>query len=372
MKINYLRNLIEDKRISMDEYAENLINYQKKNYKNLDINEYTIKLKKFYSFLPNKWKLRYARYIDYPNSIKKLNFFDITHVTDHSYAHLVKNIKSKVKIVTVSDLIPLIFEKEKLKDLYNPIGRSYKRVLFRYSINHLKYFDKIIAISENTKKDILKFTSCNESKIEVININIPEDYFNTTKINKDEICRNFNIPINSKKILITGNGFYKNHITSIKILENLLKNNINVSLIWIGHKGDLNLIKNKKIINKITKIPFIKKIDLPKIYKVSDVVLTPSLYEGLGLVNLEAMKCGIPVITSNTSSMPEIVGPQALMCDPMDHNKFSKYIIKLLKDEEFYKKISNYGISRSKLFNNDQMHKKIIKLYIDELKKKFL
>ena len=45
MKINYLRNLIEDKRISMEEYAENLINYQKKKYKNLDINEYIIKLK---------------------------------------------------------------------------------------------------------------------------------------------------------------------------------------------------------------------------------------------------------------------------------------------------------------------------------------
>jgi len=373
MKINYLRNFDEDKRISMKEYADDLIQYQKNYSSEIEVSDYTPKINVFFKLLTDKWKLRFARYIGYPLSIKKLPNYDITHVPDHSYAHLVKNIKSKVKILTVNDLIPLVYEKKKMKDLYNPTGEGTdknKKYLFRYSAKHFKYFDRIIAISHNTKKDILKFTDCPESKITVIHINIPKKFFNSDSIDKEKICHKYKIPIKPKKILISGNGFYKNHITSVKVLENLLNKNFDVCLVWIGHKGDITKINNSKIINKIFKMPIVDKIELPSIYKICDVALVPSLYEGLGLIAIEAMRTGIPVVTSNTSSIPEIVGEEGMTCDPTDDTQITKNIIKLLTDKEFYQKKINDGLIRSKLFNYDKMNEDIINLYRDELLKK--
>ena len=93
-------------------------------------------------------------------------------------------------------------------------------------------------------------------------MNIPKEYFNLDSIDKEKICQKYKIPIKPKKILISGNGFYKNHITSIKILENLLDKNFDVCIVWIGHKGDVNKINNHNIVNKIYKIPIVDNISL--------------------------------------------------------------------------------------------------------------
>ena len=139
---------------------------------------------------------------------------------------------------------------------------------------------------------------------------------------------------------------------------------------WIGHKGDINKINNHNIVNKIYKIPIVDKKELPFIYKICDVALVPSLYEGMGLVAIEAMRTGIPVVTSNTSSIPEIVGEEGITCDPTNDEQMTQSIIKLLINKEFYQKKINDGLIRSKLFDYDRMHKSIISLYKDELSKK--
>ena len=125
-------------------------------------------------------------------------------------------------------------------------------------------------------------------------------------------------------------------------------------------------------INKIYKIPIIDKQDLPSIYKTCDILLFPSLYEGMGILPMEAMKIGIPVVTSNTSSIPEIVGDAAIQCDPRDVNEITKKIAHLLTNDNFYDQKVKDGLERSKKFDYDKMHKQIINLYKEELSKKIL
>jgi glycosyltransferase involved in cell wall biosynthesis len=374
MKINYLKNPTEDKHISMIQYIEDLMDYQKNYSKDFLVTDYVPKFNKLLNILPNIWKMRIARYISYPMQIKKLPMYDITHVGDQGYSHLVNCFKSKVKILTVNDLIPLVFEKKKLKDVYNPTGKGTDKnlkYLFRYSAKHFKYFDRIIAISENTKKDILKFSDCPESKISVINTNIPLPYFNNNPVNKQEIYTKYNIPAKPKKILIYGTGFYKNNITSIKVLENLINRNVDVIIIWIGHKGDITHIKNKNIKGKIIQLPvMIPRTEIPKIFKSCDLVLYPSLYEGMGNLTLEAMRCGVPIICSNTSAFPEIAGDDEIMCDPLDDSEITNKILKLFNDSNYYNKKIEDGLNRSKLFSYTEMHEKIINLYREELLKK--
>ena len=156
----------------------------------------------------------------------------------------------------------------------------------------------------------------------------------------------------------------------MKVLENLIKKNIDVIIVWIGHKGEVSKNANLKYVNRIVQMPIIEKYELPSIYKICDVVLYPSLYEGMDTISLEGMRCGIPVVCSNTSSFPEIAGNAALMCNPTDTIEITKNILKLFENREFYKKKVDEGFARVKLFDYEKMHQKIINLYEEEIAKK--
>jgi glycosyltransferase involved in cell wall biosynthesis len=90
--------------------------------------------------------------------------------------------------------------------------------------------------------------------------------------------------------------------------------------------------------------------DLPLLYNCADLFVYPSLYEGFGLPPLEAMACGVPIITSNTSSLPEVVGNAGIMVDPNDIESLSDEMYRVLKDKELKHQMSRDGLKRSKMF----------------------
>ncbi len=239
--------------------------------------------------------------------------------------------------------------------------------MLRFSLKHLKFFTKVFAISNNTKKDILKFTDCPENKIEVIFRSI-EESFNTYPIDKKFVSEKFNIPLNKKKILISGDMFYKNNEISFKVLERLIEINKDIVFIHIGgSKKDTSTFKKLK--NNIIQLPFIERYELPNIYKIIDILLYPSIYEGFGLPVLEAMSCGKPVVCSNNSSIPEVAGDAALMSDCNDVEKFAKDILKILDDKELYLSMASRSLKRAEIFNLEQFHYNLIKIYQEELDK---
>ena len=356
MKILYYFNFKEDHRASMDFYSNLLFNYRKTN-KTFKFTKFTPKISLLTKLFGNySMRMRYTRYISYPHQIKKLPLYDIGHVCEHQYAHLHSNMNSKVKFVTVHDLIPIIFHKRIGKWPY----------LNQYSLSKLKYFDKVFAVSQNTKKDILKYTDCPESKIKVLYSPV-ESFFNSSKVNKLKICNKYKLPLEKKKILINGNIFYKNLEISIKTLEKLIKINNNIIFIKVG--GKINLNCPKSLLDRFFQMPFLKRKELPSIYKVCDLFFFPSIYEGYGLPCLEAMKCGIPIVCSNSASIPEVVGNAALKNRHNNVNGFVKDITKLLNNKKFYKLKQKQGLKRAKIFNRNYFHKEIIKTYKEELNK---
>jgi len=355
ISIKYFYNFAEDKRLSMQTVG----NYLFDNFKNHKIFKVSRFIPKYFNknqnILAHSWNLRLNRYLYYPNQVKNQKKVDIAHIIDHQYAHLVKKIKSTKKIITVHDLIPFIYSEKIGKYPY----------LVKYSLNHLKLFDKVIAVSENTKKDILKFTNCPYKKIVVFKTSV-ENTFNTKKIDKKKLCIKYNLPTNTKKVLIVGSSFYKNHQTSLKIFKNLLdRYGDDINLIKIGNKFNFEI--DKRIRKNLFEITNLKRENVNEIYKISDLLLFPSIYEGYGLPCVEALNSGLPVVASNILTNKEILGEYPLLIKTNNINNITKKIIKLLENKIYYKEIKQLVTIKSKQFNEKNYFKKLEELYLNIL-----
>lgn len=355
MKIKYYQNFELDRRPSMHQYADQLLSYQSANFKSHEISSFKPVEDNISKFIfLQKWKLRYLRYISYSEQVKKLPNHDISHVCEQQYAQIVHSLNSKVKFITVNDLVPIVFQ-DKIKK---------KPFLSIHSLKYLKYYNKVFAISNNTKKDILKYTDCPEEKIVVIKRSV-ENFFNESPIDQENICKKFNLPLNKKKILIAGNVFYKNIKTSLKVLKKLNQERNDIIFIQIGSNNE---ITGEKIDNiNLYKIPFINRDELPSIYKICDLLFYPSIYEGFGMPLLEAMSCGLPIVCSNNSSIPEVVGNAGLMSEYDNVNKLKENINSIINDEKLSNQLKKKSLARSKRFNIDEFHNNLMRHYESEL-----
>jgi glycosyltransferase involved in cell wall biosynthesis len=126
-----------------------------------------------------------------------------------------------------------------------------------------------------------------------------------------------------------------------------------------------HLIDKLKIGNHVKFIGYVPTSELPSIYNLAEAFIYPSLYEGFGLPPLEAMACGCPVITSNTSSMPEVVGSAAITVDPYNTEAISYAISNLLADSTKMAHLQKAGHERAKTFTWEKCSQDTIKIYKD-------
>jgi len=115
----------------------------------------------------------------------------------------------------------------------------------------------------------------------------------------------------------------------------------------------------------IRRIGYVDEQDLPALYSAAAAFVYPSLYEGFGIPILEAMSCGAPVITSNTSSMPEISSDAALFFDPTDVQQLTTLLLEVMGNEKLRKELSRKGIERAGQFSWEKTARATLKIYED-------
>ena len=124
-------------------------------------------------------------------------------------------------------------------------------------------------------------------------------------------------------------------------------------------------IKQLGMEEKIIFTNFVPDKDIPVFYSGAEVLLFPSIYEGFGLPVAEAMACGCPVITSNTSSLPEVGGKAAVYVNPLSIESIVKGLEKVLEDKNLQKKMIKEGLKQSRKFNWEKSAEQTIKIYQD-------
>jgi len=275
--------------------------------------------------------------------------YDIFHPTYYD-PYFLDYIGRKPFVLTIYDMIHEIYpEMFSLKDETS----KRKKLLVQKAT-------KIIAVSENTKKDIIRFFSIDTNKIEVIYCGTLFD-MNGSRNNKVDI----DLP--EKYILYVGNrGGYKNFNLFIKAIAPLLIKNNELKVVCVGggkFKGiEEEKFKKLNIINKVFQYSVNDDI-LSHLYKKAIVFVFPSLYEGFGIPILEAFSCGCPVITSNTSSLPEVAGDAAIYFDPTNKLSISSSIQKVIYDSNLRNQLIYKGYQRVKEFTWEKTAEKTKKIY---------
>ena len=262
------------------------------------------------------------------------------------------------QIVTVHDLIPLKYPE------VSPKWRYYYLYLLPLI---LRKSQKIIAISEYTKKDLVETYKLKSDLIEVVYNGFDSNIFYPQQ--NHEILRKYNL---DKYLLYVGDmRFYKNLercLTAFDVLN--LKD---YKFVITGKKDDffypqikdkVNQLSNR---NQIVFLDYVPLKDLPSLYSMAQCLVFASLYEGFGLPVLEAMACGCPVITSNTTSLPEVGGDSVLYVDPLKINEIAEAMQQVITNKNLRQKLRDCGKERAKLFSWEKTAKGIESVIAQQL-----
>jgi len=258
---------------------------------------------------------------------------------------------------------------------------SYRVYAKLFQQRSLQRVDKIIAVSHSTKRDIMRFYNVPESKIEVI-YEGADKRFKPRELNQVSKLRllsklselsNFkdfkNLPA---IVLYVGRLEERKNIKGIleitKRLDSLNSKSFirDLKFVLVGGTSKPRGEEYLKEIHKRSNILYLGDVNdeyLPFIYNLAKIFLFPSFCEGFGLTVLEAMQSGLPVLTSNTSSLLEVVGDGGLMHEPNNCEAFARDIVKLLEDKKFYQEMREKGIKQAKKFSWEKTVRKIVNIF---------
>ena len=349
----------------MDLYADFLSRGIRKHYPDeYLLSECLPKVPRYLSSFPNAFntKMRILRYLSYPGQMKQLGK-GVFHIIEHGYAHLLKESNLKDKgIVTVHDLIPML----KWKGMIGGMKPSRKPRFSLYSLSFLENAKKIIAISENTKKDLVNLLGLNPNKIDVIHYGVGSEFKPNTETSKKELRQCLGLPHHTKLILITGQEEYKNHQACLQAMQIIEKKyDRPVQMVRLGRNNNhwQEIKECHNLENKIINIETLALSQVAKLYNSVDMLLFPSHYEGFGRPPIEAMACGLPVVCSNAASLPEVVGDAALVSQPDDYKKISANVLSILNNDDLRKDLIERGFKNVSRFSWTKNIEKTVNIY---------
>jgi glycosyltransferase involved in cell wall biosynthesis len=249
--------------------------------------------------------------------------------------------------------------------------KVHRRLLKSFIPLSARRASRIISVSEYTKGEIVKYYGVSDQKITVIHEGASERF--GPILDQGVISKALSrYGMKRKYILFVGRIEPRKNIAGLLRAFDYVKKrgNEDISLVIVGQQDAL--FKETELSDTIEAMGLSRDVfftggvseeDLAILYNGAEVLVYPAFAEGFGLPVLEAMACGTPVITSNTTSLPEVVGKAALTVNPYDSEGIGRALERMLSDDALKKDLSTKGLQRAKVFGWAKAAQETIQLY---------
>lgn len=321
-----------------------------------------------------------------PFYLKKYGI-DLYHNTKNAlplFAH------TKADVVTIHDMAPFLFPES-----FTPMQRTHLKFHYRHAAKSAK---KVVTVSEQSRKDIINILGTEEKKVVSIPNGVSDEF---CKMGDAGVLEEFRVKYGlTKNVILCVSTLQprKNVDVAIKAFSALKKQKkVPHQLVIVGRRGwlwkdimglatELNLQHTviamgdapKQSQDRLLRFARNDKMDviftgaveddkLPLFYNIADVFVNPSSYEGFGLTCLEAMACGAPVITTNVSAFPEVVGDAGIMVTPKSVEELTHVLSNILFNDHFRSELVEKGLERAKMFSWTKAAEKTVSVYKEVL-----
>lgn len=215
--------------------------------------------------------------------------------------------------------------------------------------------ERVLTVSEFSRRELLRFYPRAKGKVSVVLNGVAREFCSLS--NGDAVGMDArtlsSYGVTPPYILALGNIHPRKNLSRLlDAYVRLKQRRASVpSMVWVGASrwGSDELLERARSAGVVL-TGFVAQEDLPAFYRGAEMLIYPSLYEGFGLPPVEAMTCGTPVIVSDTTSLPEVVGEAALMVDPTDVGVMVEAMARLLDDDVLRGKLREAGLARSKRY----------------------
>jgi glycosyltransferase involved in cell wall biosynthesis len=290
------------------------------------------------------------------SKILKYNNIDIFHGLSNVLPFGIKE-SGVPSVLTIHDLIFL---------RYPHYYKKVDQILYRYlTIRSCHNATKILAISHQTKNDLVNLLGIDPQKIEVIHQSCNNLFYEKVEDSRKEAIRlKFNLP--DKFILSVGT--IEQRKNQLSILQGVVQENLDIPVVLLGKPTDYikqldEFIDRSNIRKQLIFLHKTSLAELQAIYQMAEIMVYPSFYEGFGLPVLEAQASGCPVITSNISSLPEAGGNGAMYIDPASSKEIGRAIRDVLTNDDLKNELIQKGTANALLFNDQTVAIKLMQMY---------
>ena len=295
-----------------------------------------------------------------PAALRRLRI-DVFHGMDHVGIPLVG--RTGKYVVTIYDVIPLI-----LPETFTPRHRT----IVRFALARIRReAERVIVPSHATKRDVVRHVGLPEDRV-VVTPGGCESRFRPVHSEGAlrRVAARYGLP--SRYVLAVGTLEPRKNLTALlEAFARLRRGRAldpRLRVVLAGARGWLDepIFRTVRALGleRAVHFPgFIDDDDLPAVYSGAALFVFPSLYEGFGLPPLEAMACGVPVVTSNVSSMPEVAGDAAVLVDPRDVDGLASAIARVLGDAALRASLRAAGIARARQFSWETTARRTLDAY---------
>jgi alpha-1,3-rhamnosyl/mannosyltransferase len=286
---------------------------------------------------------------------RSLGPYDVYHATNYVFTHSVKRAR---RVVTIHDLTLMLFPewhpRARVSSMASEIARS------------LEIADHVLADSASTRDDIAKHFSIRSERISVVPLAADESFKPLPSAEVQRVLADWGLVPDGYLLFMGTIEPRKNLLRLLQAAE--LAGNRAGPLVLAGADGwgsdeVARRIQSLRRAGRLTYLGYVPDEARPALINGARGFVYPSLYEGFGLPVLEAMACGVPVLASNVSSLPEVVGSAGLMVDPADVDAIAQGMVRLWEDEALRRELSTRGLQQAAGFSWETTAKQTLKAY---------